>query len=183
MLPVTGYEDSYLITLEGKIISNKTNKPLATSLSNAGYLQVALWKNNKGSTKHVHRLIAEHFLPRLDGKDFVNHKDGNKLNNHVDNLEWVTKSENAIHALETGLVVKPRRLSEQETLVVLRRVLEGETLTSIEPELPIKLSRLSVQLRIVAKKYGLLEAYKDAVTKAHSQRLLKRNQRTSTTRA
>lgn len=159
MLPVIEYEQSYSITSNGDVISRKTNKPLVTSLSNAGYLQVALWKNNKGSTRHVHRLVALHFLPKVDGKEFVNHIDGNKLNNHFSNLEWVTKSENSIHAIETGLVVKPRRLNEEDTLRILHRVLQGESLSSILPEVPIKLPRLSVQIRLVAKKHGLLEMY------------------------
>ena len=177
MKPVTDYEEAYRITDDGKVISNKLGQALKPSESNAGYLQVSLWKNNRGKAAHIHRLVALHYLSPVEGKTFVNHKDGNKHNNHVNNLEWVTKSENAIHAIETGLVIRPRKLSEEETLVVLKDFLDGSTLTELVSKLPIKLPRLSVQIRKVAKKYGLLDQYVEQVKKAHMERIkARRNQ-------
>ena len=66
-----------------------------------GYLRVDLYDEN-GKRKHfkVHRLVAEAFIPNPDGKPQVNHKDGNKHNNSVTNLEWVTDSENKDHRKE-----------------------------------------------------------------------------------
>ena len=171
MKPVTDYENLYRITEDGQVISNKLGRAMATSVSNAGYLQVALYKEGIGKAAHIHRLVALHYLSPVEGKTFVNHKDGNKHNNHVSNLEWVTKSENAIHAIETGLVVRPRRLSEEETLVVLKDFLDGSTLTELVSKLPIKLPRLSVQIRKVAKKYGLLDQYVEQTKKAHVERM------------
>lgn len=68
-----------------------------------GYRQICLWKNAKGTYYKVHRLVAEAFIPREDGKPYVNHKDGNKENNTVENLEWCTAKENTQHAMKTGL--------------------------------------------------------------------------------
>lgn len=70
-----------------------------------GYLYVGLNSNSSQSNILVHRLVAWHFIPNPENKPTVNHKDGNKLNNHVNNLEWATHSENAKHAFDTGLKV------------------------------------------------------------------------------
>ncbi len=66
------------------------------------YISILLTKDKKGYRRYLHRLVAKAFIP--NEKEQVNHKDGNKLNNHVDNLEWVTRSENALHAYKTGLI-------------------------------------------------------------------------------
>lgn len=69
-----------------------------------GYKRIQL-TNDDGEkvTINVHRLVAMAFIPKIDGKPFVNHKDGNKSNNKVENLEWCTNQENIIHAINTGL--------------------------------------------------------------------------------
>lgn len=70
---------------------------------NRGYLMVALYKNNKSKNLYIHRLVAEAFIPNNDNKKTVNHIDGNKHNNNVENLEWATYTENNHHAFKTGL--------------------------------------------------------------------------------
>lgn len=72
-----------------------------------GYLSVRLCKEGTGKIIMVHRIVASAFLDRPDGKDFVNHKNGNKADNRVENLEWCTAQENSIHAVRTGLLVPP----------------------------------------------------------------------------
>ncbi len=74
------------------------------TVNNRGYLSVRI----RNKTYMVHRLVAKAFLAKPQGKDFINHKDGNKLNNHVSNLEWCTIKENNEHARNTGLWVQPR---------------------------------------------------------------------------
>jgi hypothetical protein len=68
-------------------------------LTKDGYLSV---NPTTAYRKRVHRIVAELFIPNVDNKPIVNHKDCNKLNNHVDNLEWVTHKENSVHANENG---------------------------------------------------------------------------------
>lgn len=70
-----------------------------TRVNNRGYLSVCFNK----TTYMVHKLVAQGFCPNPDKKQFVNHIDGNKLNNHADNLEWCTIAENNHHARTTGL--------------------------------------------------------------------------------
>jgi hypothetical protein len=90
---------NYLIHRDGRIYSRIRNRLLKPSLK-GGYLNIFL---GKGNQYKVHRLVAIQFIINPKNKPCVNHKDGNKVNNHVDNLEWVTVAENNNHAFDTGL--------------------------------------------------------------------------------
>ena len=92
----------FFATEEGVIIG-KRGKPLMGHVDRCGYKQILLSENGKTRNYLAHRLIAQTFIPNPDNLPFVNHKDGNKLNNAVSNLEWCTRSENAIHSFRTGL--------------------------------------------------------------------------------
>lgn len=93
---------------------------------NNGYLIVNIKiPNKKSKTFLVHRLIAETFIPNPENKPCVNHKDGNKLNNCVDNLEWVTYTENEIHAYKNDLI-NEEKLSIGHYKSVLQYTLDGE---------------------------------------------------------
>ncbi len=89
--------DKYIIHKDGRIYSIKSNMFMK---ENDGIYKSITLDQVKYS---IHRLVALQFLPNPDNKPSVNHKDGNKLNNHVDNLEWATLSENSRHAFDTGL--------------------------------------------------------------------------------
>lgn len=68
-----------------------------------GYFGVTFRRNGRNTTRNLHRLVATAFIPNPDNLPEVNHKDGNKLNNHVNNLEWCTQAFNTLHAYESGL--------------------------------------------------------------------------------
>jgi hypothetical protein len=87
---------------KGKLLKPFVNK--------RGYLEVNLYKNSKSTAKIIHRLVAQAFIPNDNNKPQVNHIDGNKLNNKVSNLEWMSNSENQKHAYSLGL--QPSRAGE-----------------------------------------------------------------------
>ena len=85
---------NYLVSDKGEIYSLYTNKYLSPKTTEFGYLVVILTHNGIKKTKRVHRLVAEAFIPNPNNLPEINHKDENKLNNSVDNLEWCNRTYN-----------------------------------------------------------------------------------------
>lgn len=94
---------NYLVTTDGRIFSLKKMAFLKKMLNNVGYYHTCLYNENGGKFFLVHRLMAEAFLPKDDTRNYVNHKDGNKENNLLFNLEWCSHKENMQHAWNLGL--------------------------------------------------------------------------------
>ena len=102
MKAIAGFE-CYTISRDGQVTNTRTGRVLKFDITNMGYRRVTLSMAGKFKRIAIHRLVALHYLPNPEGTRQVNHKDGDKLNNHVENLEWVTCSENRLHAHRTGL--------------------------------------------------------------------------------
>ena len=126
---VYGFDD-YLCNEQGEIYSLKRNRILK-GRSMKGYRRVVLMKNGKQIDALVHRLIAQTFIPNPKNKPEVNHKDGNKENNSVFNLEWCTQKENVHHAMKTGLK-NDRKVSNEKLNEIRRLISEGKGNTEIE---------------------------------------------------
>ncbi|MEP7377605.1 MAG: NUMOD4 motif-containing HNH endonuclease [Chitinophagaceae bacterium] len=88
------------------------SKRLKPRINNCGYVDVRLFKNGKIVTRFIHRLMAEAFIPKLPEKEEINHIDGVKTNNSIENLEWVTHQENMAHAYKLGLIKKTSKYTE-----------------------------------------------------------------------
>lgn len=103
--PIKGFEGLYEVSNKGRVRSFYTReaKVLKPSINKDGYLKAGLSKDGKMYLKSIHRLVASAFIPNIGDKPQVNHIDGDKTNNTVDNLEWVTCKENIQHAWNTGL--------------------------------------------------------------------------------
>lgn len=101
--PIVEYGDKYFVSSSGRVFSVKSNKILKPHKTSKGYFRVTLLMDGKRKNHRIHRLVANAFISNPRQKEEVNHKDGNKENNRVENLEWVTPCENANHAFQNGL--------------------------------------------------------------------------------
>ena len=108
---IPGYEGLYQVSNLGRVkslvyvtrCSQVKREKILTQAMHNGYVYVTLHKDGSMKSKRVHRLVANAFIPNEAQKRCVNHKNGNKQDNTVMNLEWCTHSENSIHAWNTGL--------------------------------------------------------------------------------
>lgn len=131
MKPVVGFEEYFKVTRCGKIWSLRSNRFLKTHQGKQGYLTLTTrigGRDGKAWLIKVHRAVAQAYIPNPENKPCVNHKNGIKTDNHVDNLEWATYAENTRHAFDTGLAVARKgeelhnsRLTEEDVLDIRRR--------------------------------------------------------------
>ena len=107
---IPGYEGIYQVSNQGRVKRSfkKGERIMSGKKAKDGYIDVILSVNQNKRCYRLHRLVAEAFIPNPNNKPQVNHKDRNKRNNEVGNLEWVTGSENVVHAFATGRSVHKR---------------------------------------------------------------------------
>lgn len=100
--PIKNYEHIYEISDTGEVYSHYTNKILRQNKLSNGYCDIQLSKNGEITHFLIHRLVAEAFIPNPENKPVVNHINGIKDDNRLENLEWVTYQENTQHAIDSG---------------------------------------------------------------------------------
>jgi len=108
MREIKGYDGKYLVDESGSVYSTKYNNTdeiqvLKPRVNDRGRLYVNLCRDGKSKSCKIHRIVAETYLEGYEEGLEVNHKDGNKLNNHFSNLEWASRVENLEHGVENGL--------------------------------------------------------------------------------
>ena len=154
MRPIAHFESRYLICRDGSVINLANNTPLTPTANPNGYLKVGLaMGDGKQKQQLVHILVAKHFIPNPYGHPQVNHKDGDKTNNYVENLEWVTAQENNLHALRTGL--RPGYMSANDKEAYLAQVLAGVQVKDLAERIERRPETLHTMLRNTAKRLGI----------------------------
>lgn len=145
--PVIGYEDRFQVSNLGRLRSSKSGKILSQTKTKKGYLTHATkigGRCGKSVCFKIHRLVALAFIPNPDNLPEINHKDGKKSNNEVENLEWVTSKENIDHAFGTGLAYARRGCDSRSS-----------KLTILQIEEIVSLRAAGQTLREIAKKFGV----------------------------
>lgn len=140
-----GKETQYSVIEDGAIYNNDTKRWLKGQVSNSGYRSFYLSFEDGKKRMYAHRLVAETYIPNIENKPEVNHKNGNKDDNRVENLEWVTSSENKQHGISLGLITKRKpvyRFNRKKELVQTY-----ESATKVAEVEGINESWLSEQLR------------------------------------
>ena len=148
------YSIKYEINREGQIRNKETNRIISTRPDKDGYFRIVLWIDSKRKNFLVHRLIAEHFIPNSENKPQINHIDGNKQNNSISNLEWVTLSENRRHAFETGLQIGRPGVKHHNCKLTEKDVQEIKNLV-----------QLKTPRKEISKKYGIHKNHIYRITK------------------
>ena len=162
MKPIAYFENRYLISESGQVTNLANNGTLKPITNPNGYLKVGL-ANGDGTHKQysVHHLVARHYLPNPYEHKQVNHKDGDKTNNHVSNLEWCTAKENILHAFQTGL--RPGYMSANDKEMYLYQALAGHSVPELAASIGRRPETLSKMLRETAKRLGIHDEWVTAM--------------------
>lgn len=139
MVDIKGYEGKYAITSCGKVWSYKNKRFLSTHKNSKGYKRVYLCKDNIGKFLAIHRLVAKAYIPNIDNLPQVNHKDENKENNSVNNLEWCANKYNSNYGTRNKRMAKSKW--KKVLCLELDRIFDSEK--QAERELKIGVSRIS----------------------------------------
>ncbi len=157
MKDIPGWEGLYQVSKKGEVWSNRSAKWLKANVTRKGYVQVYLCNMGKGKNHRIHRLVASAWIPNPEAKPFINHKNLDKRDNRVENLEWCTNIENSHHYMRsinkdfTPPVWRPKKPDTQIG------VYNSNCKMTVEEITAIRSSNESTQK--LADKYGLTQSY------------------------
>lgn len=143
----------YSVSDEGQVRNDLTGRILKAHPDRFGYLHLGLSNDDGRKKRYTHRLAAEAFIPNPDGKTEVNHKDGNKRNCSVSNLEWVTPHENRLHMYRV-LGIAPNRPTKEH----LDKIHALGKIARAKPVRCIETGAIYDSMRTAASAFGLSES-------------------------
>lgn len=171
---IKGYENIYQISPQGEIHSAYKKRLLKGWIEATGYRAVSLCKNGLAKRVSVHVLLAKAFIPNPNNFPEVNHKDGNKLNNTLSNLEWVTGCSNVRHAFSQGLTKHAAFLDYSKVPQLLQEVCSGTPLVDIaEREGFVETSTLRKLLKREAERTNQIDLFIEGTKNARRKILQK----------
>lgn len=147
------YSKDFRINKKGQLKNIKTGTIIKVHPDKDGYIRTNIWINGIRRNFKIHRMIAIHFIPNPENKPQVNHKDGNKANNSISNLEWCTAGENQRHAIKTGLkcgqpgILHHHRKINENTVYKMFKLAKTKSVTEIAKILNLKHGHVYLILR------------------------------------
>lgn len=156
---IDGFPNHYALP-DGRVYSSNIQRFCSTQLLNSGYLGVCLTFKGVKRLRTVHRVIAETFVSKPDGKNYVNHLDGNKMNNDVSNLQWCTHSENMQHGFANGLFDNSRRAAAVRMREIGKQFADvnGQRLRELNQIASVPVIQLTISGEFVAEYPSVKEA-------------------------
>lgn len=154
MKPIARFEGRYSLTETGQIFNHANNTFLTPIKNPNGYLKVGLAHGQGKQTQlSIHRLVALHYIPNPYEHPQVNHINGDKTDNRVENLEWCTSKENMLHAYKTGL--RSGYMSADDKEKYLQEILNGIQVNDLALRIGRRAETLHSMLRETAKRLGI----------------------------
>ena len=131
MKEIKNYEGRYSVTDEGQVWSHRSNKFLKPNDIGKGYLQVTLYNSKTRKSFLVHRIVADEFVDNPNNYTEINHRNGNKFDNTIGNLEWFSRSENMKHAHDNRLAIAKKGEEQWYSKLTDEEVIEIKELLKI----------------------------------------------------